>query len=150
MRLTLLGRPRLFLLTTIVSFPYLSFRLLLIRSHICFSDNFCFVPFIRRDFVHSGRLLHSFSTNLRFPPIIRFPPIFVFHQSSRSTNLRLRIFHTLVPHKFVYPELFFVPMSISTAEQIPTQSTIPQLVTHIIRQTERCSSPCFFYGSEHH
>ena len=108
--------------TTLDLLTHLSFRLLLIRSHICFSDDFCFAPFICRDFVPSG-LLHSF-----------------------STNLRLRLFNTLVPHNLVYPELFFVPMSISTVAQISIQSTILQLVTHIITQTERCSSPCFFMG----
>ena len=108
--------------TTFDYLPHLSFRLLLfrshiclslllVRSHICFSDDFCFAQFIRRNFFPSGRLLHSFSTNLRFTPI------FVLHQSSLYTNLRLRIFHTLVPHNLVYPELFFVPMSISTVEQ---------------------------------
>ena len=140
-----MGRPRLFLLTTFVflphlpfttfgSLPYLPFRLLLIRSPICLFDYFYFAPFIRRNFFPSG-LLHSFSSNHSLST-----------NHSFFTNLRLRIFHALVPHNLVYPELFFVPMSISTAEQIPTQSTIPQLVTHIIRQTERCSSPCFFMG----
>ena len=135
---------------TFVFHPHLSFRRLLICSHICFfSDDFCFAQFSRRNFVPSG-LLHSLSTNLRFPVIIRFSAFFAFHQSLRSTNHRLRIFHALVPHNLVYPELFFVPMSISTAEQIPTQSVILQLVTHFTTQTERCSSPCFFYGSEHY
>lgn len=50
----------------------------------------------------------------------------------------------------VYPELFFVPMSISTVVQIAIQYAILQSVTQLITQTERCSSPCFFYGSEHH
>ena len=60
---------------------------LLFSTHICISDDFCFDPFIRRNFVPSG-LLHSFYTNLRFPAI------FVLHQSSLSTNLRLRFFHS--------------------------------------------------------
>ena len=56
--------------------PHLPLGRLLICSHICFfSDDFCFAPFIRRNFVPSG-LLHSFSTNLRVPPI------FVFQQST--------------------------------------------------------------------
>lgn len=82
------------------------------------------------------------------PPKLRsfWTSTFVFHQSSRSTNLRLRIFHALVPHNLVYPELFFVPMSISTVVQISIQSPIPQLVTNIISPTERCSSPCYFMG----
>lgn len=146
MRLTLLGRPRLFLLTTFVFLPpqvvrkvlarlkysvplykagigfsilteecltfqtvffpphfcfpptfafpttfdlltHLSFRLLLIRSHICFSDDFCFAPFIRRNFVpsglpHSFSTNHSLSTNHSFSTNPRVPSIFVFQQSS--------------------------------------------------------------------
>lgn len=117
--------------------------------HICLSDYFCFAPIFA--FLTTFASLHSSAgTSILQDFYIRFPAIFAFHQSSFYTNLRLRIFHTLVPHNLLYPELFFVPMSISTIVQIPVQSTIPQLVTHIIRQTERCSSPCFFYGSEHH
>ena len=110
-------RPSFAFRTTFVSLPHLSFRRLLIRS------------------IHPP-ILRSFRTT----------PTFVFQQSSFSSNLRLRIFHALVPHNLVYPELFFVPMSISTVVQIPIQSAILQSVTHIISQTDRCSSPCFFMG----
>ena len=120
--------PHFCLALTFVFHPHLPLGRLLFSSHICCSDDFCFAPFIRRNFAPSG-LLHSFSTN-----------------HSRSSNLRLRIFHALVPHNLVYPELFFVPMSISTVVQTPIQSTIPQLVTQLVTQTERCSSPCFFMG----
>ena len=172
MRLTLLGRPRLFFLTTIVFasqgrpkspreteilrtpiqgrnrildshwgmfdfsdslsttfvfHTHLPFWLLLIRSPICFSDNFCFAPIFA--FLTTFVSLNSSAETsflqddsyIRFPAIIRFPPIFVLHQSSFYTNLRLRIFHALVTHNLVYPELFFVPMSISTVEQTLTQ-----------------------------
>ena len=159
MRLTLLGRPRLFFSDYYCfCFPHLLFRRLLFSTHICLSDDFCFAPtfaFLTTFVSLNSSAETSFlqDSYIRFPPIIRFPAIFVFHQSSFSsnhslstnhsffTNLRLRIFHALVPHNLVYPELFFVPMSISTVVQIPIQSTILQSVTHIIRQTERCSSP---------
>ena len=145
MRLTLWVGLVCFFLTTFDFLPHLPFRLLLIRSHICLSDYFCFASTFA--FPTTFDSLHSSAeTSFLLDFYIRFPAIFVLHQSSRSSNLRLRIFHALVPHNLVYPELFFVPMSISTAEQMPTQSTILQSVTHIIRQTERCSSPCFFMG----
>ena len=76
-------RPTFVFRTTFDYLPHLPFRLLLIcshiclslllvRSHICFSDDFCFAQFIRRNFFPSGRLLHSFSTNLRFPAIFAY------------------------------------------------------------------------------
>lgn len=124
---------------------------LLFSTHICLSDYFWLSPtFV---FPTTFDSLNSFAeTSFLQDSCIRFPPIFVLHQSSLytnhslSTNLRLRISHTLVPHNLVYPELFFVPMSISTVVQIPIQSAILQSVTHIISQTDRCSSPCFFMG----
>ena len=119
---------------------------LLFSTHICLSDDFCFAPIFA--FLTTFVSLNSFAETsfLQDDSYIRFPQIFVFHKSSFSSNLRLRIFHTLVPHNLVYPELFFVPMSISAVEQIPVQSTILQSVTHLITQTDRCSSPCFFMG----
>ena len=138
--------PHFCLALTFVFHPHLPLGRLLFSFHICLSDDFWFAPTFA-SFPTTFVSLHSSAeTSFLLDFYIRFPPIFAFHQSSFSTNLRLRIFHTLVPHNLVYPELFFVPMSISTVEQIPTQSAILQSVTHIIRQTERCSSPCFFMG----
>lgn len=125
--------PHFCLALTFVFDPHLSFRRLLFRS---------IHPPKLRSFWTPAFVFHQSSRSSNH----RLPSIFVFHQPSLSTNLRLRIFHTLFPHNLVYPELFFVPMSISTAVQIPIQSAISQLVTRIIRQTERCSSPCFIMG----
>ena len=138
--------PHFCLALTFVFHPHLPLGRLLIISHICLSDYFCFAPTFASFPTTFVSLNSSAETSFLLDFYIRFSPILAFHQSSFSTNLRLRIFHTLVPHNLVYPELFFVPMSISTVVQIPVQSTIPQLVTQLITQTERCSSPCFFMG----
>ena len=106
---------------TFVFHPHLPLGRLLFSSHICLSDDFWFAPMFA--FLTTFVSLHSSAeTSFLLDFYIRFPPIFAFQQSSFSTNLRfppiirLRIFHALVTHNLVYPELFFVPMSISTVE----------------------------------